>query len=195
MWSTGEGNGKPLQYACLENPMNTMKRHFSITFFNSFSIFNLFLKQVSVRLKGSASLFVFQGNTFNQECFLRSFILFTFFPLCEFRRSSCLLWSWRAVHVASSLCSLCGFDGLGAGLFLVWMPVAFSLARAGGSPLDRWCADAAAGALFWGSQWQQAARAPLHHVMGAEASGLEFGRAAEGARMTTPGVGEGACGL
>ena len=26
MWSTGEGNGKPLQYACLENPMNSMKR-------------------------------------------------------------------------------------------------------------------------------------------------------------------------
>ena len=26
MWSTGEGNGKPLQYSCLENPMNNMKR-------------------------------------------------------------------------------------------------------------------------------------------------------------------------
>ena len=26
MWSTGEGNGKPLQYSCLENPMNSMKR-------------------------------------------------------------------------------------------------------------------------------------------------------------------------
>ena len=26
MWSTGEGNGKPLQYASLENPMNSMKR-------------------------------------------------------------------------------------------------------------------------------------------------------------------------
>ena len=26
MWSTGEGNGKLLQYSCLENPMNTMKR-------------------------------------------------------------------------------------------------------------------------------------------------------------------------
>ena len=25
-WSTGEGNGKPLQYLSLENPMNTMKR-------------------------------------------------------------------------------------------------------------------------------------------------------------------------
>ena len=25
-WSTGEGNGKPLQYSSLENPMNTMKR-------------------------------------------------------------------------------------------------------------------------------------------------------------------------
>ena len=26
MWSTGEGNGKPLQYSCLENPMNSMKK-------------------------------------------------------------------------------------------------------------------------------------------------------------------------
>ena len=24
VWSTGEGNGKPLQYSCLENPMNSM---------------------------------------------------------------------------------------------------------------------------------------------------------------------------
>ena len=26
MWFTGEGNGKPLQYSWLENPMNSMKR-------------------------------------------------------------------------------------------------------------------------------------------------------------------------
>ena len=26
MWSSGKGNGKPLQYSCLENPMNSMKR-------------------------------------------------------------------------------------------------------------------------------------------------------------------------
>ena len=26
MWSTGEENGKPPQYPCLENPMNSMKR-------------------------------------------------------------------------------------------------------------------------------------------------------------------------
>ena len=25
MWSTGEGNGKPLQYSCLENPINSKK--------------------------------------------------------------------------------------------------------------------------------------------------------------------------
>ena len=25
-WSTGEGNGKPLQYSCFENPTNSMKR-------------------------------------------------------------------------------------------------------------------------------------------------------------------------
>ena len=26
MWSPGEGNGKALQYSCLENPMNSMER-------------------------------------------------------------------------------------------------------------------------------------------------------------------------
>ena len=26
MWSTGEGNGKLLQYSCLQNPKNSMKR-------------------------------------------------------------------------------------------------------------------------------------------------------------------------
>ena len=26
IWSAGEGNGKPLQYSCLENSMNSMKR-------------------------------------------------------------------------------------------------------------------------------------------------------------------------
>ena len=25
VWSTREGNGKPLQYSCLENPMNSVK--------------------------------------------------------------------------------------------------------------------------------------------------------------------------
>ena len=31
IWSTGEGNGKPLQYSCLENPMNSMKRQKTIS--------------------------------------------------------------------------------------------------------------------------------------------------------------------
>ena len=31
MWSTGEGNGKPLQHSCLENPMNDMKRQKDMT--------------------------------------------------------------------------------------------------------------------------------------------------------------------
>ena len=30
-WSTGEGNGKPLQYSCFENPMNSMKRQKDMT--------------------------------------------------------------------------------------------------------------------------------------------------------------------
>ena len=31
MRSTGEGNGKPLQYSCLENLMNSMKRQKDMT--------------------------------------------------------------------------------------------------------------------------------------------------------------------
>ena len=31
MWSTGEGNGKALQYSCLENPKNSLKRQKDIT--------------------------------------------------------------------------------------------------------------------------------------------------------------------
>ena len=30
-WSSGQGNGKPLQYFCLENPMNSMKRQKDMT--------------------------------------------------------------------------------------------------------------------------------------------------------------------
>ena len=30
-WLTGEGNGKPLQHSCLENPMNSMKRKKDMT--------------------------------------------------------------------------------------------------------------------------------------------------------------------
>ena len=31
MWTTGEGNGKPLQYSCLGNPMNSMNSSSSTT--------------------------------------------------------------------------------------------------------------------------------------------------------------------
>ena len=34
MWSTGEGNGKPLLYFCLETPMNSMKRQNGMTLKN-----------------------------------------------------------------------------------------------------------------------------------------------------------------
>ena len=33
-WSTGEGDSKPLQYSCLENPMNSMKRQKDMTLKN-----------------------------------------------------------------------------------------------------------------------------------------------------------------
>ena len=34
-WSTGEGTEKPLQYSCLENPMNSMKRQKGMTLKNN----------------------------------------------------------------------------------------------------------------------------------------------------------------
>ena len=36
-WSTGEGNSKPLQYSCLENPMNNMKRQKDTTLKEEFT--------------------------------------------------------------------------------------------------------------------------------------------------------------
>ena len=35
-WSPGGGNGKPLQYSCLENPMNSMKRQKDMTLKDEF---------------------------------------------------------------------------------------------------------------------------------------------------------------
>ena len=37
IWSTGEGNGKSLQYSCLENPMNSMKRQKDMSLKDEFS--------------------------------------------------------------------------------------------------------------------------------------------------------------
>ena len=36
VWSTGEGNVKPLQYSCLENPMNSMKKQKDMTLKDEF---------------------------------------------------------------------------------------------------------------------------------------------------------------
>ena len=51
MWSTGEGNGKPLQYSCLENPMNSMKRQKDRT-----------LKDELLRLVSAQLLLVISGE-------------------------------------------------------------------------------------------------------------------------------------
>ena len=37
MWSTAEKNGKPLQFSCLKNPMNSMKRQNDRTLKNELS--------------------------------------------------------------------------------------------------------------------------------------------------------------
>ena len=36
MWSTAEGNGRPLQYSCIENPMNSMKKQKDMTLKDEF---------------------------------------------------------------------------------------------------------------------------------------------------------------
>ena len=49
--STGEGNGKPLQYSCLENPMNSVKRQKNRT-----------LKDELPRFVGANMLLVMSGE-------------------------------------------------------------------------------------------------------------------------------------
>ena len=39
MWATREGNGKPLQYSCLENLLNSMKRLNNMTLKDEFPKF------------------------------------------------------------------------------------------------------------------------------------------------------------
>ena len=51
MWSPGEGNGKPLQYSCLENPMNSMRRQNDRT-----------LKEELLRLVGANMLLEISGE-------------------------------------------------------------------------------------------------------------------------------------
>ena len=48
MWSTGEENGKPLQYSCLENPMNSIK----VWAYNQIKmrVFSVFLQHHSIVL-------------------------------------------------------------------------------------------------------------------------------------------------
>ena len=50
-WSTREGNGKPLQYSCLENPMNSIKRQKDRT-----------LKDEITRLAGAQRLLEISGK-------------------------------------------------------------------------------------------------------------------------------------
>ena len=51
LWLTGEGNGKPLQYSCLENPKNSMKRQKDRT-----------LKDVLTRSVGTSTLLEISGE-------------------------------------------------------------------------------------------------------------------------------------
>ena len=60
MWSTGEGNGKPLQYSYLENPMNSMKRLLPI-------IFDRTLKDELPRPVGAQQATEKSGELFQKE--------------------------------------------------------------------------------------------------------------------------------
>ena len=64
MWSTGEGNGKPPQYSCLENPMNRMKRLFSIC---SVSRLNIYLSLDNLQMMTEKKEFVNIFKTPDQE--------------------------------------------------------------------------------------------------------------------------------
>ena len=59
MWSTGEGNGKPLQYSCLENTMNSVK-----------SFTEVYLKKYAMELKISFT-FSYKPHLFYILSFLK----------------------------------------------------------------------------------------------------------------------------
>ena len=61
MWSTGEGNGKPLQYSWLENPINSMKRQKDRTLKDEFP--RSVGAQYAVEISGeTVSDFIFLGS-------------------------------------------------------------------------------------------------------------------------------------
>ena len=43
MWFTGDRNGKPLQYSCLENPVNSMKRSYII------NLYKFYVNYISIK--------------------------------------------------------------------------------------------------------------------------------------------------
>ena len=55
MWSTGEGNGKPLQYSCLENPMNA-HMYMLLLLLSRFSHVRLFVTPWSATCQASLSI-------------------------------------------------------------------------------------------------------------------------------------------
>ena len=65
MWSTGEGNGKTLQYSCLENPMNSMNRMKTIVYLltNAQALLLIDRRLCSLQwLKGPGWLFMLLGR-------------------------------------------------------------------------------------------------------------------------------------
>ena len=52
-WSTGEGNGEPLQHSRLENPMNCMKRQKGMTY----SSYSINIKIIIIISQGFSSTF------------------------------------------------------------------------------------------------------------------------------------------
>ena len=68
MWSTGEGNGKPLQHSCLENPMNSMRgkpyiySSMDTGFFHILAILNNMTmnRKMQISFQDSASFYFFK---------------------------------------------------------------------------------------------------------------------------------------
>ena len=82
MWPTGEGNGKPLQYSCLENSMNSESESRSVRLF--------------------ATSWTIQSNEFSRpECLLWSLNLIS--DSSAFSKSSLNMWKF-SVHVLSKPC-------------------------------------------------------------------------------------------
>ena len=100
MWSTGEGNGKPLQYSCLENPMNSMKRDSEESSPNhslKASVLRrpaFFMVQLSHPYRTTGKTIALTRWTFVGKVMSLLFNVVSRFIIASLPRNKCLLISW-----------------------------------------------------------------------------------------------------